>query len=377
MKIPSISLIAAAALTMVTSACSKAVSTPEIVSQTPVFSKGDYDSKFYRIPALSVAGDGTIIALADKRIDNNADLPGRIDVVCRTSNDGGSTWTPYTDVAVHDDNGGYGDPALVIDRNSGDAICVATHGQGLWQATGVDGDHARIVTMRSSDSGKSWSAPVDITDQIFSNDSTGVKAQGITAFASSGRMLQTKDGRIMFVLVVRQPTVDDYVPLYAYVVYSDDGGKSWSAVPTPANTDADESKIAELPDGTLLMSIRNRHKGARKFSRSTDGGYTWSEAVITETLPEPACNGDMIAATNPDGKPVLYHTVPADPEERTNVTLSKSYDEGLTWQPVITLCPTGSCYSSITMLPDGSMGCLTEENAPDGGFNLIFSKIEL
>lgn len=383
MKISFFPMIAAIAVGIGLTACSKSTtstpSEPEILARTVVFNKGDHDSKYYRIPALDVADDGTIIALADKRIEHNGDLPARIDVVCRTSNDGGETWSDYIDVVKHNDDGGYGDPALIIDRKTGDAICVATHGQGLWQATGKDGDHARIVVMRSKDNGKTWTEPKDITDQIFTTDSTDTsKAYGITGFASSGRMLQTKDGRIMFVLVVREPKVDNYVPLYAYAIYSDDGGENWKAAPIPANKNADESKIAELPDGTLLMSIRNRQKGARKFARSTDGGLTWSEEEIAESLVEPACNGDMITATDPEGKPVLYHTVPSDPEKRRNVSLSKSYDGGHNWEPVITVWPDGSCYSSITMLPDGTMGCLTEEDAPDGdGLILTFSKIQL
>ena len=66
-----------------------------------VMDGGDYNSKFYRIPAIEVLPDGTLIAVADKRIETSADLPGKIDVVARRSTDGGKTWGPYITVAEH------------------------------------------------------------------------------------------------------------------------------------------------------------------------------------------------------------------------------------------------------------------------------------
>lgn len=41
-----------------------------------VFNKGDEGSKFYRIPAVVTMPDGDLVAVADKRWDNNGDLPG-------------------------------------------------------------------------------------------------------------------------------------------------------------------------------------------------------------------------------------------------------------------------------------------------------------
>lgn len=349
---------------------------PSIESRALLFNKGDFDSKYYRIPALATGNDGTIIAVADKRIENNGDLPGKIDVVCKYSKDNGATWSDYITVVAHDENGGYGDPALVVDRNTGDVLCIATHGAGLWTAKGT-GDHARIVVMRSKDNGATWSAPTDITDQFFSNEAVPGKIQGSTGFASSGRALQTKDGRLMFVLVVR-PINQGWLPLHTYAVYSDDGGYNWTAAAEPSDLDGDESKVVELNDGTILMSIRNRKKGARRFSESKDGGAHWWPVTEASTLIEPACNGDIMAVER-NGEEVLYHTIPANPTERRDVSLFESTDRGKTWQKVITVCPAPSAYSSITLLPDGTIGCLTEEETgdPDGGFALWFSKIKL
>ena len=62
-----------------------------------------------------------------------------------------------------------------------------------------------------------------------------------------------------------------------YAVYSDNGGITWQTSKNAACTNGDEAKVVELTNGNILMSIRNRAKGHRLFSFSTDGGETWSE----------------------------------------------------------------------------------------------------
>ena len=101
------------------------------IRRSLVFCPGDYESRFYRIPAIVSIPDGTLVAVADKRIEHNGDLPAKIDIVCRRSTDGGLTWSPYVTVAAHDTVGGCGDAALVFDRNTGDLITIFSHGNGL------------------------------------------------------------------------------------------------------------------------------------------------------------------------------------------------------------------------------------------------------
>ena len=62
-----------------------------VITRQAIFNPGEEGSKFYRIPATRVLPSGRIVAVADKRIDSNADLPGRIDVVARYSDDMGET----------------------------------------------------------------------------------------------------------------------------------------------------------------------------------------------------------------------------------------------------------------------------------------------
>ena len=48
------------------------------VERSLVYCPGDFDSKFYRIPAIVTAKDGSIVTVADKRIEHNGDLPAKI-----------------------------------------------------------------------------------------------------------------------------------------------------------------------------------------------------------------------------------------------------------------------------------------------------------
>ena len=324
------------------------------IRRSLVFRPGDYGSRFYRIPAIVTAEDGTLVAVADKRIEHNGDLPAKIDVVCRRSYDGGVSWTPYVTVAAHDSIGGCGDPALVYDRISGDVITIFSHGNGLRQKT-----PAHITVSRSHDNGASWDLPVDINSQILTSDPDGQQPiKCINAFASSGRALQLSDGRIVFALVTRK---EGNRKFDVYAVYSDDGGYTWNVSANPASSDGDEAKIVELADGSLIMSIRNHSGTLRKFSRSKDRGTTWSDPIPVEDLPDPRCNGDIIRYTCGD-KDLLLHSLPSDPAGRNNVAIYVSEDNGKTWPIRKTVVTTPSAYSSLTILPDGSVGILSEES---------------
>lgn len=340
------------------------------IRRSLVFCPGDYESRFYRIPAIVSTSDGTLVAVADKRIEHNGDLPAKIDIVCRRSLDGGMTWSPYVTVAAHDSVGGCGDAALVFDRHTGDLITIFSHGNGLWQNS-----PAYISVSRSHDNGVTWDKPVDINRQILTTDSLGSQPIKCTsAFASSGRAVQLADGRIIFALVTRQAGNKHFK---VYAIYSDDGGYNWKVSSNPASEDGDEAKIAELSDGSLIMSIRNRFGSLRKFSYSKDRGETWSEPIPVESLPDPRCNGDIIRYTY-NGKDILLHSLPSDPKGRNDVAIFVSEDNGKNWRVGKKVVTTPSAYSSMTVMPDGSIGLLTEESQNDHySYNIWFTRLPI
>ncbi len=340
------------------------VSASAVAEKTVVFRPGDGGSKYYRIPSVVVAPDGAVLAVADKRIESMRDLPGRIEIVARRSEDGGRTWGETVTVAPYDSVGGCGDPALVVDEKRGNVLCIYTHGNGLWQK-----EPGQISVSHSADGGKTWSESINLNPQLLS-ESDGVPGKICTEtwFASSGRALQLRDGRLIFALVARPHGSKRFVN---YAVYSDDGGYTWRAS-APAYRDGDEAKIAELSDGTLMMSIRVREEGPRKFVYSKDRGETWSEMVENGDMLDPACNGDLIVA-EADGRKVMLHSLPGTPDDRRDVSVYTSFDEGKTWSVKTLVVEGGSAYSSLTQLPDGSIGILTEEETSDGeAFDIVF-----
>lgn len=344
---------------------------------TRLFQSGDHGSKFYRIPALVTAADGSIIAVADRRHDSQGDLPNLIDLVLRRSTDNGRTWSDQIVIAQHTPDRGFGDAALVVDRRSGDLLCIFASGCGLWKSTA---EHPIDVCIaRSRDNGLTWSKPRFITPQIYGPGCDNPAAEPISGlFAASGRALQLRDGTLAFVVAAHH-TGEKWPPLYNYVCISEDGGENWRLLPGTPGAYGDESKMEELADGSWLMSIRNPRQGYRLYSISRDRGKTWSQPAEWRELPDPACDGDIMRySLRSEGAKHnrLLHSIPADTATRRNVSVALSYDEGATWPIRRTIWSGASAYSSLTRLPDGAIGLLSEVyNGGDGGYEIWFSRI--
>ena len=353
---------------------------PERIS---LFEMGEDGSKFYRIPALVKAADGALVAVADKRGDALGDLPNIITIVSKRSTDGGKTWSDMSIVAKGDTVAkcGYGDAVVIADEVKGNLVAVFSGNNGLWHSN--ESSLIRTYTSISTDNGKTWGEVKDITDQVYG----GVYGEGTRhgLFTGSGSGVQLKHGkhagRIMLVVAARNDASWGGT-LSNYAVYSDDGGQSWQVSKNAACVDGDEAKVVELANGNVLMSIRNRAKGHRLFSVSTDGGETWSEPKLNETILDPACNGDIVAYTH-KGKNLLLHSLPASPTTREKVTVYVSEDNGETWMPKRCIYPGYSAYSSLQVLDDGTIGIIVEEGKWDGnlpgddGFNLGYYRFNL
>lgn len=348
--------------------------------RTVLFNMGDYDSQYWRIPALVTAADNSLVAVVDKRGSSLGDLPNTISIMSRRSTDNGKNWSEPVVVAQGGNGKTYGDPAVVLDKKTGNLICMFVGDQGLWNATPYN--RQGIYVSKSTDNGVSWSEPVAITDQVYANHSSWY-----AGFAGSGHGLCLKDGRLMFVLAIRATSATE-VPLHNYAIYSDDGGDNWTLSTNAATTAGDEAKVVELENGDILMSIRNPSKGNRIFCKSTDRGQTWGKAYFETELKDPACNGDIIRYSystdeGSEGKSRLLHSLPESTTTRENVTIYLSEDDGETWPIKKRLVDGYSAYSSLTVLSDGTIGALVEEgkwdsNLPgEDGFQLVFYRFTM
>ncbi|MBR3489068.1 MAG: exo-alpha-sialidase [Bacteroidales bacterium] len=335
-----------------------------------LYRPGDYGSTNWRIPAICCLNDGTLLAVCDKRKYNESDLPEDIDIVMRRSTDNGRTWSePLTIAEGTGHKQGFGDAALVECEN-GDVVCVFVGGNGLFASS--QADPIRSYVCRSSDKGLSWSEPEDITFQLWGDQATRPMCRNYRAsFFGSGNGLRLTRGehagRIMFAaaMVRKNSNVADN-----FVVYSDDNGMTWK-VSQRAYEGGDEAKLMELVDGRVLISVRQT--GARGYNYSSNGGLAWGTQGRWECMKSNACNGDMLrlAATDRgDSCNILLHSIPYSMERR-DVSIFVSYDEGQTWQDPVLLFDGPSVYSSMTLLKNGSVGVLLEEN-PNGACEIWY-----
>lgn len=337
-----------------------------------LYCPGDFDSKFFRIPAIITAKDGTLVTATDRRKYNNNDLPEDIDIILNRSTDSGRSWSGPLFLAIGRGKGqGFGDCALAHTRDEGGLIAVYPGGAGFWQSR--PDDPQRIYCRRSTDNGLSWTPAVDITHYLYGPDcADSVRRQWWGAFCASGNGLLTSTGRIMFVAAVRE---GEAWSANNYVLYSDDNGETWQCSQR-ACVGGDEAKVVELRDGRILMSIR--HQGERWFNISEDGGVTWRDTAFATNFPTaPACNGDIIRYDRKDGTSVLLHSLPIG-DKRENVAVMLSYDEGNSWSLGRVIVPYSAAYSSLCILPDGTIGMYVEED-PNGGdtYEMVFYNFTL
>jgi hypothetical protein len=339
-----------------------------LLANTLLFTPGDAESKNYRIPAIITAADGSLVTVTDKRWNHSGDLAAKIDPVVRRSTDMGKTWSNPLVIANFGGPNGAGDAALVLDKSTGNLLCLVSSDKGFFQSTNLA--PGKILVIRSTDNGITWGTPADITNQIY-----GPKPNWKGLFVASGRAYQLRDGKIIAAIAVRED-VDGKEHINNYIITSTDHGMTWTASTGRAELDGDESKVVELNNGDIMMSIRN--KGTRRFNISKDKGMTWGAAYNQPDILDPNCDGDFIRYTSTlDGynKNRLLHTIPFA-ANRTNVSILMSTDEGATWPIRKTIFSGASAYSSLTVLPDGSLG-IYYENGENSTYQMYFVRFSL
>lgn len=344
---------------------------------------GDDGSKAYRIPGLVTTNKGTLLAVYDVRYNNSKDLQEHIDIGLSRSTDGGRTWEKMRRPIAFGEQGGLpmaqngaGDPAILVDTETGDAwiASIWTHGMGVataWWSTvpGISPDYtAQLVMSKSSDDGKTWSQPVSVTPQI--KDSTWA-----FFFQGPGRGITTSDGTIVF--ASQYTEFDAGRTPHAGIIYSRDHGKTWQRH-VAAKDSTTEAQVAELSDGTLMLNMRDNRGGSRSVATTRDLGRTWTEHPSSRSaLREPVCMASLIAVkadANLLGRHILLFSNPNTVRGRNHITIKASLDDGMTWKEanqVLLDEDEGWGYSCLTMVDPETVGILYESSVAHMTFQTV------
>ena len=326
------------------------------MKKSDIFVGGQDGYHTYRIPSIIVTQEGTVLAFCEGRQISSADK-SPTDMVLKRSRDGGSTWKPMQ-IVVKGVPHAIMDPCPVVDHATGTIhLLYDRYPEGFrMSSAGFGMDSGTGWVTRSTDDGRTWSEPVNITETTKKREWTQI-AHG------PGVSIQTRAGRLVTPCCSKDVDGQDW----AFTIHSDDHGETWRLGKETGPLMC-EPQVVERADGSLMLNMRsNRKKGCRAVSMSSDGGENWSEPIDVPELIEPVCQASIVRyeAREIGGMSPLLFSNPAS-ADRTKMTVKLSYDEGVTW-PVEKLIHAGpSAYSCLTVLPNGDIACLYEcgENWP-------------
>lgn len=233
------------------------------------------------------------------------------------SSDEGRTWTPA--FTLYDGPDDDRDPSITQLRD-GRLLCtyfsLRAKEDGTW-----DGLGSFLVV--SSDAGKTWSAPQQVS----------------AGYYCSSPVRELADGTLVLGLY-RENGSD----ANGAVTRSTDGGKTWSAAINIDNgglrLDAETDVIA-LKDGRLYAAQRTE-KESMRYATSADNGLTWS---VSTPMGFPGHAPYLYRA--PGGAIVCAHRLP-------QTSLHYSLDECATWSEALLVDDVIGSYPSLVTLKDGN-----------------------
>lgn len=372
-------------------------------NSTCLFHTPDKKGIPYRIPAIITTHSGRLIAMSDYRYCG-ADIGfGQIDIVGKYSDDNGKTWSNQFDIAKgngikNDFACGYGDAATVADHKKKDILLMCCTGNvTYWNSTRKN--PLRVARLYSKDNGKTWTAPQDITEEIYALFDGRKNGPLKKLFIGSGKIAQSnlikagKNKRIYAALCTDGGN---------FVIYSDNLGMQWHVLggvdqsPAPKG---DEPKCEELPNGDVLLSSRKgygRFYNIFSYTNKKKAEGSWSEPVASHNFPggiktgANATNGEVgiyPVVRNSDGKKmhliiqslpiadqradvaIYYKALVSESDYATPAALSSN------WEGSFQVSHTGSAYSTFCLQQDNKIGFFYEEEP--GYYNMVYRPISI
>lgn len=370
---------------------------------TAVFRNGEHGYACFRIPSLVRAGDGSLLAICEGRVQNCRDHDRPIRVVCRRSLDNGRTWGQLTVIGenVLGDGEEYiaQNPSPVVDlldpQYPQGVVFVVFNKTEFSEFKMTEGKGVRRVCVtRSLDHGLTWEPPVDITGQVhrpFNPAYTAVYADAAQRYhhpedwrqqvSATGHAIQLRGGgpgspthgRLFYAASV---TVGDRDVYHSqnYAFWSDDHGQSWQVGGISPHEGHNEAMAVELEDGSVMVNIRNYHDGKPVGRRAVVvntfdqvGDIRFGEHAQDPELIEPTIQASIhryaFRAETGLGQPgCILFAITDHPSRRENLSVRVSYDDGRTWACKRVIDPGPSAYCDLVVQKDGLVGILYERN---------------
>lgn len=363
----------------------------------------------YRIPAIAKTVKGDLVAVVDYRhirSDIGVIPNGRIDLRYRIRNHKSGRWGEVKSLVAAGDHQGefvaFGDPCIVADRESGRVMVTSCCGNVSFPR-GTRASHQGWARFYSQDGGATWSTYTDMAEPIFQMFDKRSAGPIRCFFIGSGKIFQSstlKKGAYYRLYCAALVKLGDGTNSN-FVFYSDDFGESWNilgGVETPAiPRGADEPKVEELPDGSILCSSRvsgGRLYNIYHFTHALTGEGAWDTMALSSRE-----NGGVQGSSNPcngevecvpvtrksDGKKMhlLLQSVPFGPLDRTNVGISykglASPEDYATpaalarnWEGHCLVSATSGAYSTLCMDSHNHVAFFYEENLVNDGFDMVY-----
>lgn len=332
---------------------------PASIPETTVWTHDENNVKHPFVYGLCRSRSGAVLAFCEGRVESGDDTPHHL--LLKRSSDRGATWSQSIFIERSERGECFANPTPVVDGRTGRVF--------LFYALNVANARTQLLCRTSDDEGISWSARRDLTSLFDADPLKRpfhLPGPGHGIQTKAGRLIVPVWHRLPLKLPSGKP-VDSKERQYATsLLLSDDGGQHWHAGQfTAAEFFANESRVVELAGGDLLLNARSAGFGdkgikRRLLARSGDHGETWKTQAWNEALPETtACDGGFLRLTHGAAatQDWLLFSWPNHPAKRIAMTVCLSRDGGHSWPAQREINPLAS-YSDLVELDDGSIGLL-------------------
>lgn len=241
-----------------------------------------------------------------------------------------------------------------------------------------------LQIVSSTDDGKTWSEPKDLNPMV--------KAPWMRFLGPGpGTGICIREGRYQGRLVCPVYYSNPYQIYSSGVIYSDDHGETWRMGQSandgricdgePIHAESvqrygamlGECQVTELAGGILKLFMRNPRYQRVVSAVSTDGGESWTEFRVEDSLVNPFCQFHLLR-TEIEGEGTMYLFSGPDHEfMRVRGRIWSSRDGAETFRRGALLECGEFAYSCMALLPDGTVGILYEGR----DMTLYFMKAEL